>query len=114
MSCKVSTVNRGDVFRFQRTKVMGIVPIVEMTAESLKPVHCCEGRIYFFNGVNQTDPAEIIRGNRGQKVQSEICGRSPVSHRRLRFFLEVVRRQRMILCGDKCFKKPPGMTCDQS
>ena len=40
MAGKVSTVDRRYVFWLERAKITGIIPIEEMTAESLQLIHC--------------------------------------------------------------------------
>ena len=116
MARKIAAVNRGDVPRIKRAKVKRIIPVVEVATESLQPVHCRESGIQSLCRFMCARPAEILRGDRGQEVQAEIRGRSPMGYCRGRFllnFLKIVRWQHVFRCGDKRIEKPPGAAGDE-
>ncbi len=77
---KVSTIYRRNVLRVQGTKVPSVIPIVEVAAETIETVHRCERCIQSFYRFVHAQPAEIICADRGEKVQSKICRRSPMGH----------------------------------
>ena len=60
MSREISAVHRGNVFRFQRPQIAGFVPVVEVAAKKLQPIHRCERRIQPLNRFVRTRPAEIV------------------------------------------------------
>ena len=45
MTSEIAAVHRGDIFRLQRTQVARVVPVVEMPAETLEPIHGPERRL---------------------------------------------------------------------
>jgi len=60
MSGEIAAVHRGYVLGFQRPQIPGAVPVVEMPAELLHPLHCVERRAQPLDGFMCSDPAEIV------------------------------------------------------
>ena len=60
MSREISAVHRGNVLWVQRTQIAGFVPIVEVSAKKLEPIHRRERRFQPLDGFVRTDPAEIV------------------------------------------------------
>ncbi len=68
VSRKITAINRGDVLGIQRTKILSIIPVVEVATKTLKSVHGCKRCIQPFRRFMYTNPAEVIRGDRGEKI----------------------------------------------
>ena len=71
---EVSTVDRGYVFRIERTEVTRIVPVIEVAAETFEAVHRAERRFESLDRAHRAEPPEIVRGNDGEKIQPEVGG----------------------------------------
>ena len=60
------------------------------------------------DGVGEADPAEIAGRDDGQQVDADIGRRGPRRHDRLRGFLEIVRRQHVVLGRHEGLEIEPG------
>ena len=63
MPRQIPTIHRGDVFRLQRAKILRVVPVVKVPAETLQPVHRRERRVQLIHGLMRSQPAEIVGGD---------------------------------------------------
>ena len=93
MSGEISAVDRGHVFRVERTTVFRVVPVVEVATEVLEPGHRSQRGLESLHGVHEAKPAEITSGHGGQQIQPEIRGRRAVRDDQAGIFLDVVGRQ---------------------
>ena len=57
---------------------------------------------------HRADPAEIVRGDGGEKIQPEVGGRCAMGHDRCRLFLKIIGRKGMVFWADKGLEEPPG------
>ena len=76
----------------------------------MKPLHFregFEGRLEALDGVEEAEPREVTGGDRGEKIQADVGGRGPVGNHRLRVFLKVVGRQRVVLGPDEALEEAP-------
>src|SRR5512135_1266401 len=110
MPGKISAIDRRYVFGLERMKVSRVIPIKEVTTESLHPIHRTKRFFEAVDGRRHTDPAEIPRGKDREKIKAYICRRGPVSHDRLGILLKIVRRKHMVLRRDKRFKEVPSLS----
>ena len=104
---EVSTIDRGYVFRIERTEVTRIIPVIEVTPETLEAVHGAERRFEPLDCVHRADPPEIVRGDDGEQIQPEVGGRGAMGHDRCRLFLKIVGRKRVVFRADKGLEEPP-------
>ncbi len=86
---------------------MRVIPIEEMAAEPLQPVHCQKRFFQPVDGRRNAEPAEIARGKNREKIEAEIGRRGAVGQDWPRILLEIVRGKHMIRCRDECFKEMP-------
>ena len=108
MAGEVSTIDRGYVFRIERTEVTRIIPVIEVTPETLEAVHGAERRFEPLDCGHGADPPEIVRGDGGEQIQPEVGGRRAVGHDRCRLFLEIVGRKGVVFRADEGLEEPPG------
>ena len=64
MPGKISAVDRRYVFWLERMKITRVIPIEEMTAESLQPIHRAKRFFQSVDGRRDAEPAKISRGKR--------------------------------------------------
>src|SRR5262249_45546164 len=67
-----------------------------------------------FGGFHRADPAEFARRQDGEKIKPKICRRRAARHHGLGVLLEIVRREVMVLGGDKFFEESPSAACHTS
>src|SRR5216683_1171544 len=108
MAGEISAVHRRDILGFERAQIAGGVPVVEMAAESLEAIHRGERRVEALGHLVRAGPSEVVRGDYGEKIESEIGWRGAMGNNRLRVFLEVVGREQVVLGGDELLEKTPG------
>src|ERR1017187_8564803 len=87
---------------------MRVIPIEEVTAESLQPVHCPKRFSYSIDGRGEVDPAKISRGQHREKIEAQICRRGAVGNDRPWVLLKIVRRKHMIFRRHERFKEMQG------
>src|SRR5579864_6832756 len=107
MSSQITAIDRGDVSRIQRTKIPGIIPIVEMAAEALQATHRRERCFQPLNGLVRPHPSEVAGAYRGEKVEAEIGRRGPAGEYGPWVFLEIVRRQHVVRRRDEGLEVAP-------
>src|SRR5712691_6267977 len=71
---EVSTIDRGHVLRVERAEVTRVIPVIEMTTETLKAVHRAERGFEPLDCGQGTEPAEIVRGDGREEIQPEVGG----------------------------------------
>ena len=108
MTGEVSTIDRGHVFRVERAEVTRVIPVIEMTTETLEAVHRAERGFEPLDCGHGAEPAEIVRGDGGEEIQPEVGGRRAVGHDRCRLFLKIVGRKGVVLGADKGLEESPG------
>jgi hypothetical protein len=113
MAGEIAAVDRRDVARIERAQIGGGVPVVEMAAVALQPLHRGEGRLEPLHRFGRADPAEIAGGDDREQIQAHVGRRGAPRERRLRILLEIVRRQRMVRGRHEGLEKAPGPACDQ-
>ena len=96
---EVSTIDRGYVLGIKRTEITRIIPVIEVTAETLEAVHRVERGFEPLDGRHRADPAEIVRGDDGEQIESDVGRRGAVGHDRRRHFLKIVGRKGVVLPG---------------
>ena len=68
MTGEVSTVDRGYVFGIERAEVTRVVPVIEMTTETLESVHRSQRGFEPLDCGNGAEPAEIVRSDGGEEI----------------------------------------------
>ena len=111
---EVAAVHGRNVARLQRTQIAGVVPVVEVAANTLEALHGFERCFQPLHRLDGSDPAEIPGADDGQQVEADIRGRGSMGQHRARVLLEVVRRQHVIFCRDEGLEVPPRAACDQA
>src|SRR5207342_3413111 len=101
MTGEVSTVDRGYVFGIERPEVARVVPVIEVTAETLEAVHGSECRFEPLDCGHRAEPAKIVRSDGGEEIQPEVGRRRPVGHHRRWLFLEIVGGHGVVFWADK-------------
>ena len=104
---KISAVHGGNIFRVEWAQIESVVPIVEMAAEKLHPLHRSQSRFHTLHEIHSAQPTEIPRSNRGEQIKADIRWRGSVCDNRLGIFLKIVRRKPMVFGGNKTFKEVP-------
>ena len=105
---KVSTIDRGYVFRIERTQVTRVIPVVEVAAKTLEAVHSTKRRFQPLDCGHDAEPAEIVRRDGGEQIQADIGRRGAMGHDRCRFFLKIVGRKHVVFRADKGLEESPG------
>ena len=108
MSGEISAVHGGNVLGFERVKIKRVIPVVEVPAEQF---HLAHGRQRCFQALDRFQcayPSEVSCANRGEKIEPDICRRSPVGDNGFGRFLKIVGRERVVLLGNKSLKEMPG------
>ena len=108
MTGEVSTVHRGYVLGIERAEVTRVIPVIEVTTETLEAVHRSERGFEPLDCSHGAEPAEIVRRDGGEEIQPEVGGRRAVGHHWCRFFLEVIGRKGVVFWADKGLEEPPG------
>ena len=112
---EVAAVHRRHVARVQRPKVPRVVPVVEVAAEALQPVHgTAKRRFQPLHRLDRADPAEIAGAGGGQEVEADVRGRGAVGQDRVRVLLEVVGRQHVVVGRDERLEVAPGAARDEA
>ena len=96
MTGEIAAVDRGDVGGLERPEVGRVVPVVEMTAIALQPLHGRKRRLDALHRLDRADPAEIAGGHGRQEVEAEVGRRRPLRDDRLGILLEIVGRQHVV------------------
>ena len=110
---QIAAVDRRHVFRRQRAEILGVVPVVEMAAESLQRGHRRDGSLQPLEHVEGSDPAEVPGGDGRQQVEPDVGRRGPMGNHWPRVFLEVIRRQHVVGGRHERLKVAPRPTRDQ-
>ncbi len=63
MAGEIAAIDRRDVFRVERAEIACIVPVVEVTAETLESFHRSQGRLQPLDHIERADPAEVAGGD---------------------------------------------------
>src|SRR6202023_1560494 len=101
MPRKVAAVYRRDVARIQRAQILGIVPVVKMTAILGQETHGRACRFQPINGIERAGPSEIASTDGGQEIEAKVGGRGSMCQDGPRIFLEVIGRQHMVVRRNK-------------
>ena len=108
MAGEIAAVDARYVERMQRHQRPGFVPIVEMAAIGLQLLDRGDGGFQPLGGIGEPDPAEIARRQDRQQIDADIGRRCAGGHHRSRDFLEIVRRQHVVLGRDEGLEIEPG------
>jgi len=114
VSGEVAAVHRRDVARLEGTQIARVVPVEEMAAKPLQPLHRREGRLEALHRLGGADPAELAGSSRRQEQQTEIGRRCAMRHDGTGRLLEVVRRQHVVRLGDERLEEAPGLACNEA
>ena len=105
---KVPAIDRRDIRRRQRHERPRVVPVIEMSAISLRPHQGAEGRFEPVDDTGGAQVAEIMRRERRQQLQPDIGGGRSMRDELVAVFLVVVRDQPVIRRGEKFLEIAPG------
>ncbi len=84
-----------------------------MPAKALQPAHCAEGGFQPLDGFDHAGPAEIMGRQDREQIKPDIGGRGAMGDDRLRFFLEIIRRQHVVFRPDELLEEFPGPPRDE-
>ena len=101
MARQIAAVDRGNVERIKRLERFGVVPVEKMATAARHRLDRRKRGLYALERFGQADPAEIARRDDRKQVHADIGGRRALRHHRRRAFLEIVRRQVVVLVGDE-------------
>ena len=107
MSRKVAAVHTGNIERKERSQRARVIPVVEMPAMPFESLHGGEGVLRASNQAAHRKIPKIPGGQIGEQRQAHVRGRGARGDRRGGNFLKIVRRQPVLLRGDKGFEKMP-------
>ena len=108
VSGQVATVHAGDVERIEAFKGPGVVPVIEMPAIALQPLHRAKGILGAFDQTAHRQITKVPGRQIGQQGEAHIGGRGARGDHWDRHLLVIVRRQPVFLRGDEGIKKVPG------
>jgi hypothetical protein len=112
--CQIAAVDGGNVDGIERSQVSRVVPVEEMATEAPQARHGIERILEPFRHVEDPDPAEVVGDGRTQQVETQIGRRGAVGDGWLGVFLEVVRRERVVLFTHERLEETPGAAGDQA
>src|SRR5271170_3478860 len=113
MPRKVAAVYGRDVARIKRTQILSVVPVVKMTAIALQAPHGRECRLQAFNGFHKSCPSEVARADGGQQIEAQVGGGGSMRQYWSRIFLEVIRRQHLVVRRHKFLEVTPAAARDE-
>src|SRR4029453_2875896 len=108
MTGEVSTVDRGYVFGIERAEVTRVIPVIEVTTETLKAVHRSERGFEPLDCRHGAEPGENVRSDGREEIQPEVGGRRAVGHDWCRLFLKIIGRKGVVFWANKGLEEPPG------
>src|SRR5271157_2560365 len=111
---EVPTVYGRDVRWLQWSQIAGVVPVVEMASNQFQLAHCAERRLQPVKGIQGSQVAKVVRGQRRQQIQPDIGWRGAVCDDRPGVLLEIIGGQGVVRRGDECLKEAPGSASDQA
>ena len=74
MPRQVPAIDRRDILRIERSKILRVVPVKKVPADAGKLIHCGKGRFKPFNGFKRSDPSEVASARDRQKIEAYVCG----------------------------------------
>src|SRR5215471_3140091 len=72
MTGEISTVDRGYVLGIERAEVTRVIPVIEVTTETLEAVHRSERGFEPLDCSHGAEPAKIVRRDGGEEIQPEV------------------------------------------
>ncbi len=111
---QVAAIDRGDVTRGQHLQRGRVVPVQEMPPVPGQARQRLQRVLDALEQLGQREIAQVMGRQGGEQVQPDIGGRGPMGHFPFGSFLEIVRRQEVVLRGDELFKEAPGLACRQA
>ncbi len=105
---QVAAVHGGDIARRQRRQGFGVVPVQEVAAMARQLVQRAERQCGAFGDRALLQIAEVPCRQIGQQGQPDVGRRGAPRHHQCRMFLDVVRRQPVILLAHPGLEERPG------
>ena len=114
MAGEIAAVDARHVERIERPQRRRLVPVEQMAAMALHLLDRRHRRVDAAGRIGEADPAEIARRNDRQQIDADIGRRGSRRHDRVRRFLEIVRRQHVVLGRDEGLEIGPGAARDRA
>ncbi|MCY1500932.1 hypothetical protein D9M68_349900 [compost metagenome] len=111
---KVAAVDRRDVARLHGVERVRPIPVEQVAAILRQAVDGGDRLLQPVDRLLEADPAEITCRHHRQQVDADIGRRGALGQDRLRRFLEVVRRQEVLLGGHEGLEITPGAPGNQA
>ncbi|MNZ46191.1 hypothetical protein D3C78_638660 [compost metagenome] len=105
---QVAAVHRRHVARRQGLQRLGVVPVVEVVAVALQPVHAGERLLQAPQQPSGAQVAEVVGGQIRQQGHAHVGRRGAVGDDSGGLLLEIVRRQPVVLRADMAVEESPG------
>ena len=105
---KIAAIDRRHIFRVERAQVAGVVPIVEMAAETLHAAHGRQSGLKPFDRFLRSKPSEVAGAGQREEVEAEIGRGCAMRHFRRGILLKIVGRQHVVGAGDEGLEEAPG------
>ncbi len=104
---EIPAINRGHIFlRVERAQIVRVIPVEKMAVEHFHSIHCRQCGFDAIHELERAHPAEVACGNRREKIQADICGRSAVgNYGPSGIFLKIVRGKEMVFCGKQTIQR---------
>ena len=113
MTGEVAAVHGGNVPRFECRPRLRVVPVEQMPPVLLERLSGLEGGLEQIQRIEQSQPTEVMCGDGGDQRQPNVRRRGPMRDDGLWDFLEIVRRQKVILDHQEALEVMPGAAGDQ-
>ena len=104
---EVSAVDGGDVLRTQRRKRVDVVPVVQVAAPLFQALEHAGGLRHARARRIGREEAQLARGGAAHQIETDVCRRRPPRRADWRVDLDVVRREKVLVCADVCLEEAP-------
>ena len=111
---KVAAIHGGDVAGRQRRQGPRVVPVKQMAFEALQFLHGGQRGLEPPDQLGGADEAEVVGGQGREEPHPDVRGGRPVGDHQPGRFLEVVRRQVVVLGAHEGLEVAPGLACDET
>ena len=110
---QVAAVDRGDVGRLERRERLGVVPVEQVSFESLEAFDGRQRRVDARDQAVEIDEAQVVGGYDGEQSHRDVGRRRAMRHAHVGRHLDVVRRQRVIARSHERIEVAPGVERDR-
>ena len=111
---EIAAVHGGDVAGGQRCQGSRVVPVEQMAFETFQSAHGRHRGLEPLDQFGSADKAEVVGGQGREEPHPDVRGGRPVGDPWRGRFLEVVRRQAVVLGAHEGLEVAPGLACDET